>query len=227
MPPRAKTAKKKKNDKDGVKPGGKHLQNHFKNLTPLCRHMFNIIAFAATLVSGKPNKDQKTKGTEFSLALSNDAPAPATFSQVPSPTTITVSAPEPAAASTPAPKKRELEVGTTSHTAVEKKPRRRNKGEMPPSDDQFDSIRLDGKLTVLELVELISSRLKLVFLFNPIVSPFFLFNQMVLVELAPAHGLSKQVMKHAWENQSVGTLCLRVIQRVLCSDPFMSPIFGC
>ena len=77
---------------------------------------------------------------------------------------------------------------------------------MPPSDDQFDSIRLEGKLTVLELVELISTRLKLVFLLSPIVSPFFLFNQMVLVELEPVLGLSKQVLKHAWEKQTVGEL---------------------
>jgi hypothetical protein len=36
------------------------------------------------------------------------------------------------------------------------------------------------------------------------VSPFFLFNQMVLVELEPVLGLSKQVLKHAWEKQTVG-----------------------
>ena len=189
--------------------------------------MFYIVAMTSTAVFMNAKKGIKKKSKEFPTADSNEAPTSVKFKKVPPPSTIAVSAPEPAAASTPAPKKRELEVATLNHTAVEKKPRRRNKGEMPPSDDQFDSIRLDGKLTVLELVELISSRLKLVFLFNPIVSPFFLFNQMVLVELAPAHGLSKQVMKHAWENQSVGTLCLRVIQRVLCSDPFMSPIFGC
>ena len=105
---------------------------------------------------------------------------------------------------TPVTNKRVREEETPTHTPVENKARRRSKGEMPPSDDQFDCIRLDGKLTVLELVELISSRLKLVFLLSPIVSPFFMFHQMVLVELEPAHGLSKQVLKHAWENQTVG-----------------------
>ena len=105
---------------------------------------------------------------------------------------------------TPVTNKRVREEETPTHTPVENKARRRSKGEMPPSDDQFDCIRLDGKLTVLELVELISSRLKLVFLLSPIVSPFFLFHQMVMVELEPAHGLSKQVLKHAWENQTVG-----------------------
>ncbi len=100
--------------------------------------------------------------------------------------------------------KRVREEATTDHTAVEKKARRRSKGELPPSDDQFDSIRLEGKLTVLELVEMISTRLKLVFLLSPLVSSFFLFNQMVLVELEPVHGLSKQVLKHAWDKQTVG-----------------------
>ena len=175
--------------------------------------MFNIIALAATHVSGKAKKDKKKKGTEFPPALSNAAPSPATFSAVPPRTTMAGAVHESAGVSTPAPKKRELEGAIPEYAVVEKKSRRRSKGEMLPSDDQFDSIRLDGKLTVLELVELISSRLKLVFLFSPIVSTFFLFHQMVLVELAPAHGLSKQVLKHAWENQSVGTLYSRVIQR--------------
>ena len=147
---------------------------------------------------------------DFPPAESNSAPTPVSFKNVPLSSPMAISVNESAAASTPAPKKRELVEATPNRAAVEKKPRRRSKGEMPPSDDQFDSIRLAGKLTVLELVELISSRLKLVFLSSPIVSPFFLFHQMVLVELEPAHGLSKQVLKHAWENQTVGALCLQL-----------------
>ena len=173
--------------------------------------MFHIIALVATQVSGKVNNKKKNNGKDFfPPALSNAAPTPAIFSDVPPPTTMAGAAQEPAGVSTPAPKKRELETATPDYTAVAKKARRRSKGEMPPTDDQFDSIRLDDKLTVLELVELISTRLKLVFLFSPIVSPFFLFHQMVLVELEPAHGLSKQVLKHAWENQTVGALCLQL-----------------
>jgi hypothetical protein len=191
--------------------------------------MFHIVASAATAVSSREaKKGKKNKGKEFPPSGSNEAPSPVNFKKVPPPSMIAAPAPEPspAAASTPAPKKRELEGAIPNHTAVEKKPRRRSKGEMPPpSDDQFDSIRLDGKITVLELVELISSRLKLGFLFSPIVSPFFLLHQMVLVELAPAHGLSKPVLLHAWENQSVGTLCLGVIQRGCCNEPFLSPVF--
>ena len=190
--------------------------------------MFHIIALVATHVSGKVNNKKKNNGKDFfPPALSNAAPTPAIFSEVPPPTTMAGAAQEPAGVSTPAPKKRELEAATPDYTAVEKKARRRSKGEMPPTDDQFDSIRLDDKLTVLELVELISTRLKLVFMFKPIVSPFFLFHQMVLVELAPAHGLSKPVLLHAWENQSVGTLCLRVIQRGCCNEPFLSRVFEC
>jgi hypothetical protein len=147
----------------------------------------------------------KKKKTEFPPADSNGAPEPIGFKKVPSPRSMTsASASETAADMMSATKRVREEATTTDHTAVEKKARRRSKGELPPSDDQFDSIRLEGKLTVLELVELISTRLKLVFLLSPLVSSFFLFNQMVLVELEPVHGLSKQVLKHAWDKQTVG-----------------------
>ena len=174
--------------------------------------MFNIVAvIATTAVSGKAKKKSVKQPKEFAPASSNEAPAPTKFDKVPPPTSVMEGvAREPAATSTPAPKKRVLEEATPEYTSVEKKPRRRSKGEMPPSDEEFDSIRLAGKLTVLELIELISSRLKLVFLFSPIVSPFFLFHQIVLVELEPVHCLPKQVLKHAWDNQTVGTLCLAV-----------------
>ena len=149
----------------------------------------------------------KNKKPEFPPADSNRSPDIVGFKNVPSPLSMTsASASETAADMMSATKRVREEATTTDHTAVEKKARRRSKGEMPPSDDQFDSIRLEGKLTVLELVELISTRLKLVFLLSPIVSPFFLFNQMVLVELEPVLGLSKQVLKHAWEKQTVGEL---------------------
>ena len=153
----------------------------------------------------------KKKNPEFPPADSNRSPDIAGFKNVPSPLSMTsASASETAADTTlvtdltSVTNKRVRDEATPTRTAVEKKPRRRSKGEMPPSDDQFDSIRLEGKLTVLELVELISTRLKLVFMLSPIVSPFFLFNQMVLVELEPVLGLSKQVLKHAWEKQTVG-----------------------
>ena len=149
----------------------------------------------------------KNKKPEFPPADSNRAPDIVCFKNVPSPLSMTsASASETAADMTSVTNKRVRDEATPTRTAVEKKPRRRSKGEMPPSDDQFDSIRLEGKLTVLELVELISTRLKLVFLLSPIVSPFFLFNQMVLVELEPVLGLLKQVLKHVWEKQTVGEL---------------------
>jgi hypothetical protein len=162
---------------------------------------------AATAVSEKEKtvRPGKKKKSEIPPAESNSAPDPIGFKNVPSPLSMTsASASETTADMTSATNKRVRDEATPTRTAVEKKPRRRSKGEMPPSDDQFDSIRLEGKLTVLELVELISTRLKLVFLLSPIVSPFFLFNQMVLVELEPVLGLSKQVLKHAWEKQTVG-----------------------
>ena len=221
MPPKAKPAQKKKKD---INPGGKLLAVILIILHLYVTCFTWLIALAATHVSGKVNNEKKNKGKEFfSPALSNAAPTPATFSAVPPTTTMAGAVHESAGGSNPAPKKRELEAVIPEYAVVEKKARRRSKGEMLPSDDQFDSIRLDGKLTVLELVELISSRLKLVFLFSPIVSTFFLFHQMVLVELAPAHGLSKPVLKHAWENQSVGTLYSPVIQRHVCV--YINPLF--
>jgi hypothetical protein len=164
---------------------------------------------AATAVSEKAKtvKPGKKKEPEFPPADSNRSPDIVGFKNVPSPLSMTsASASETAADTTLVTSKRVRDAATPTQTAFEKKARRRSKGEMPPSDDQFDSIRLEGKLTVLELVELISTRLKLVFLLSPIVSPFFLFNQMVLVELEPVLGLSKQVLKHAWEKQTVGEL---------------------